>query len=337
VPSEVTARAQALVAERLPEARGLGDALAELIGYPDEFVAALRDGLMRLADDAYAAEQERVAPGSGLVFGVRAPLVAAAMRQLRPALRESSPALALWLAERLATEEEREFVFFCHLALERSLPADPERTWQLMRRLARGASDWIRVDTLAELFAKGILLERMRWAELEQLVYSASTWERRLVGATIARLPFEVSRNRRSALRDIPALDVLGQLIGDAEPDVQKALSWALRSWLEVDGQGVREFIRHEAQRAATEEDGQRAWVLRDALTAPSLDVPFTKEMRDQLAPIRRRPGQESTSSAVQIARGFAGYERLSDNAIGQQGLRQRMAGPVGSGSGSRG
>jgi 3-methyladenine DNA glycosylase AlkD len=325
--SEATARAQAFVNERLPEARGLGESLAELIGYPDEFVIALREGLTRLADDAYAREQERVAPASGPVFGVRAPLIVATMRQVRPALKESSPAIALWLAERLTAENEREFVFFCHLALERSMTSDSERTWQLMRRLARRATDWIRVDTLAELFAKGILLEPVRWAELEQLIYSASTWERRLVGSTIARLPFEVPRQQRPKLVNIPALNVLGQLVGDAEPDVQKALSWALRSWLEVDGQGVREFIRFEAHRAVADEDGHRAWVLRDALTAPSLEAPFVKELRDLLATVRRKPGQPATSSAAHIARQFAGYERLSDSAVSQQGDRQRLAG----------
>jgi hypothetical protein len=166
----------------------------------------------------------------------------------------------------------------------------------------------------------------VRWAELEQLVYSTSVWERRLVGSTIARLPFELPRERRPQLRDVPALNVIGQMIGDAEPDVQKALSWALRSWLEVDPHSVREFIRYEAQRAAADDDGHRAWVVRDALTAPSIEAPFAKEMRDQLAAVRRRHGQPSTSAAAQIAQQFAGYERLSDSAIRQQGERQRGA-----------
>src|SRR3954454_2198854 len=123
--SEVTARAQALVAERLPQARGLGDSLAELIDSPEEFVAALRDGLKLLADEPYRHEQERVNPDSGELFGVRQPVLAAAMRQLRRPLLETSPALALNLAERLAAEDEREFVFFTHEALARVLPADP--------------------------------------------------------------------------------------------------------------------------------------------------------------------------------------------------------------------
>ena len=61
MPSKVTARAQAFVAEHTAEAQGLGQSLAELIDEPDEFVAVLREGLASLADPAYAAEQERVA------------------------------------------------------------------------------------------------------------------------------------------------------------------------------------------------------------------------------------------------------------------------------------
>ncbi len=41
-----------------------------------------------------------------------------------------------------------------------------------MRRLGRRAEDWIAVDSLADLWARGILSESFRWAELEQLLYS---------------------------------------------------------------------------------------------------------------------------------------------------------------------
>ena len=88
---------------------------------------------------------------------------------------------------------------------------------------------------------KGVLAEAFRWAELEQLVYSPSRWERRLIGSTIATLPFtDRTAGRRP---DVAArgLALLGQLIGDAEPDVQKALAWAYRSITVVDaGSHVR-------------------------------------------------------------------------------------------------
>ena len=325
--SEVSLRARALVAERLPQARGLGQALADLIDEPDAFVDVLREGFTQLADDAYAHEQERVAPGSGAVFGVRWPLVAAVDRQLRPALREVSSSSAVSLAERLATEDERELRLFSHVPLRRSLPADPERSWQLMRRLARVASDWISVDSLAELYAEGVLQERFRWAELEQLVYSASVWERRLVGATIARLPFAVPRHRRRELGQLPALELLGTLIGDAEPDVQKSLSWALRSWREVDPAAVAAFIEAEAVRAGRADDGHRAWVLRDALSAPATDRRFAAGIRAQLEGVRRKPNSPSTSTAAEVVAGFRGIDKLTHPAVELQGERQRLVG----------
>jgi 3-methyladenine DNA glycosylase AlkD len=321
--SDTTLRAQALVAERLPAARGLGETLGELVDQPEEFVAVAREGLTALADEPYRTEQARVAPGTGAVFGVRNPLLAAVARQLKAALKQGSDSSALWLAERLVIEPEREFTILGHTCLARSLPSDPERTWQLMRKLARAAHEWISVDSLAELFAAGILREHYRWAELEQLAYSASRWERRLVGSTVARLPYELGRSDRSRLLGTPALKLIASLIGDADPDVQKALSWALRSWLEVDLQGVRELIRAEAADALRTNDGHKAWVLRDALTAPAIDAAFAAEVRARLEGVRRDARKPSTSRAAEAARGFVAYERLTDAALEQQGVRQ--------------
>jgi len=331
--SEVSQRAQALVAERLPQARGLGSALAELIDQPEEFVELLRDGLADLADEPYRVEQARVAPGSGAVFGVRNPVLAAIVRQVRPALNEGSDASALWLAERLVTEPEREFTIVAHSALLRSLPTDPERTWQLMRRLARAANEWISVDSLAELYAAGILREHFRWAELEQLVYSGVRWERRLVGSTIARLPYQLPGQQRATLANSPGLMLIKSLIGDAEPDVQKALSWALRSWLEVDPRGVEQLVRDEADTAAGTDDGHRAWVVRDALSAPAMDATFAAGIRQQLAGVRRAVAKPPTSAASVVARGFRGLDQLADQALREQGVRQGHANPLLSGS----
>ena len=328
MPSEITARANAFVAEHTAEARGLGSSLAELIDYPDEFVAALRDGLGRLADEQYAAEQERVTPRSGAVFGVRAPLIATVARQLYAPLRELSPALALSLAERLALEPEREFVFFAQQALERVLPADPERAWQLMRRLARRAHDWISVDSLASLYARGILAEPVRWAEIEQLVFSSSEWERRLVGSTLATMPFVLPRHRRAELTRAPALALIRSLIGDESDMVGKSLGWALRSWREVDPRGVDLLLRDEAARAAAVNDGNRAWVIRDALRASHIPAPapLVAELRAKLAGVRRTSAGGSTSEAGDIAARFRGLEQLSERAAEVQGDRQRYA-----------
>jgi hypothetical protein len=196
-----------------------------------------------------------------------------------------------------------------------------------MRRLARRANNWIAVDELAELYAKGVLLEQFRWAELEQLVYSNDKWERRLVGSTIARLPFELPKSLRSQLAGTTGLMLIKSLIGDAETDVQKALSWALRSWNEVDQRGVEDFLVEEASDARRNNDGHRAWVLRDALTWPATDPRIAADVRQTLEGVRRSPGAPSTSAASAVAGSFAGLDQLSEQAVAMQGVRQRLAG----------
>lgn len=319
-------RAQALVAERLPSAQRLGLALAELVNYPEELLVAARAGLPGLADEAYRAEQQRVVPGPGQLFAVRQPLLNEVMRPMRAELSAISPSLALSLAERLAREPERELAYFTHLALERSLPTDPERSWQLMRRLGRAADDWLKVDSLAHLYARGIMRERIRWAEIEQLVFSASEWERRLVGATIAGLPFELPPDRRSELRDGPALALVQMLIGDDSETVRRSLSWALRSWREVDAAGVDRLLNDEARLAATTADGNRAWVIRDALKEARGAPPaqLARELRRTLAGIRRH-SSGPTSEAAAIAGRFVGLDQLTEAAVRQQGERQHV------------
>lgn len=320
--SEVSLRAAALVAERLPQARGLGLALAELIDDPEAFTRTLTEGLEQLSDEAYAIEQERVAPGSGAVIGTRWPLVHAVERALRRPLKESSSSSALWLAQRLATSEFREVRLFSLPCLERSLPDDPERSWQLMRRLGRGAQDWISVDTLASVYAHGILLEPFRWAELEQLVYSKQAMERRLVGATLARMPYEVERGfeRSRALESGRAMELVSTLMGDADDQVQKALSWALREWSRVDRVAVERLLDRETTLAARTGDGHRAWVIRDSLTL--IDPRVATAFRAQLADVRKRGSSPSTSEASRAAAAFAAPLDLADSAVAQQGDR---------------
>ena len=86
--SDATRVANAFVATHLRDATRLGERLADLVTDPVAFQAELATGLATLADASYAAAQERVAPGSGPVLGVRWPLLHEVSRQVRPALRE---------------------------------------------------------------------------------------------------------------------------------------------------------------------------------------------------------------------------------------------------------
>ena len=303
--SAITERATAFVAERRSTAETLGRELADLTGDPDAFAGALRDGLRGLADPEYLDGQHRVAPGLGRSFGVRWPLIEAIKRGFRESTRGERTGAWLFIADRLLREPELEPRWFAFGLLERIVADDPERAWQLMRRAAREASDWITVDSLAHPVGKGILAEPYRWAELDQLVYSPSRWERRLIGSTIATAPFIDHRLGRG--RDVidHGLDLVGQLIGDDEPDVQKALAWALRSLTIIDSDAVAAFCERESERAARDSDGHRAWVIRDTL--PKLDPDAADRIRARLDGIRRRAGAPATSSASEAAARFGG------------------------------
>jgi 3-methyladenine DNA glycosylase AlkD len=303
-PGSTTAAAQAFVADHLPAARRLGRDLADHLDDPASFAAAARHGLAGLADPAYLAGQRLVAPGIGPTLGIRTPLLDAVLAGLRREVRGVGPAPLLAVADLLARDEVRELRWMAIEVLRWILPADPERSWQVLRRIGRDADDWITVDTLAVVVAEGILREPYRWAELEQLVFSPIRWERRLVGSAVANMPHVDHHLGRTALVIERGLDLVGQLIGDAEPDVQKALSWALRELAKVDAAPVVAFCRREAERAAATADGQRAWVLRDAL--PKLPAVEAAAIRAQLAGIRRAPGAASTSLAAATAAAFA-------------------------------
>ncbi|HYH91577.1 MAG TPA: DNA alkylation repair protein [Candidatus Saccharimonadales bacterium] len=301
--SPATTRAIAFVAEHKPAAEALGVALADHIGDPDDFATTLRRGFERLADPAYLEGQHFVAPGLGLVHGVRWPLMAAIARGFRTATRRDPSGPLLYVADRLFREEHLEARWFAFGLLERTLPTDPERSWQLLRRAAREAGDWITIDDLAHPYAAGISAEPYRWAELEQLVFSPSRWERRLVGSTIATMTHGARGKRLGPEIARLALPILGQLMGDADPDVQKALAWAYRSLAQVDLDATTQALERETRTAAATADGHRAWVIRDSLA--KLDAATAARIRDTLEGIRKRPGAPSTSPAAETAARF--------------------------------
>jgi 3-methyladenine DNA glycosylase AlkD len=297
--------AAAVLAANEARASELGAALADDIHDPTAFAAHLRAAFVELADPEYRLGQHFIAPGLGPTHGVRTPLQAGLRRAFARQTRRASPSELLYVCDRLLREPEREARWFAIVTLQRTLPAEPERTWQLLRRAATDADDWITVDELAHPYGKGILAEPYRWAELEQLTVSPSRWERRLVGSTIATMPFVNRTAGRAPEVAARALPLLATLIGDAEPDVQKALSWAYRSMAIVDLEATTEALEHEAIAAGRDLDGHRAWVIRDVL--PKLDPDRAEAMRARLAGVRRKVGAPSTSLAAELTARFAG------------------------------
>ena len=293
-----------VLADRKARAAELGRALADALSDPDRLATELADAFRELADAESRAGQAFVAPGIGPTHGVRTPLQVGLRKAFERETRRSSPTEVLFAVQRLQREPEREARWFAIATLERTLKTEPERTWQLLRKAAADADDWITVDTLAHPFGKGILAESYRWAELEQLTVSPSRWERRLVGSTVATIPHVDRTIGRTPEVAAHALPLLAALIGDAEPDVQKALSWAYRSMAQVDLRATTAALEHEAGLAAERDDGHRAWVIRDSL--PKLDPATARELRDRLSGIRRRAGAPATSKAAELAARFA-------------------------------
>jgi 3-methyladenine DNA glycosylase AlkD len=191
------------------------------------------------------------------------------------------------LVERLVANDVSEIRWFGMWDMERLLRKNPTRTWGLMRIAAHEATEWITVDTLAHPYATGILREPRRWSDLQAFVHSPSRWERRLVGSTIATLPHTKHAGAKDKGVASRGLMLIGMLLGDAEPDVQKALSWALRSLAPIDTEAVVAFVERETATAIKTNDGNRAWVLRDTL--PKLPKETATAIRPQLDGLRRR------------------------------------------------
>lgn len=282
----------------------LGTDLANHLSDSAAFARALAVAFAELADPEYRAGQAFVAPGIGPIHGVWTPVQVAVRRAFARASRTASPSELLVVADRLLRDSEREAHWFSIATLERTIARDPERTWQLLRRAAREASDWITVDTLAHPFGIGILAEPYRWAELEQLTVSPSRWERRLVGSTIATLPFVDRTTGRDPAVAAQALPLLATLIGDREPHVQKSLSWAYRSMALVDIVSTTAALREQARIAGAGDDGHRAWVIRDSLA--KIDPVEAEAIRGALRGVRRRGNSPSTSDAAELAGRFA-------------------------------
>ena len=321
--SDVTRAAADFVAAHREQATQLGMTLAELTDSPEAFVEELAHGLEGLMDRSHLATVRRVSPDIDLRLVVRKPLVTAVQAPLRESLRETSSASAISLSQRLSQAPEPAIRAFALPALERSLGEDPERTWQQLRRLGSRAGEWSEVDGMAPLWARGILAEPFRWAELEQLVYAQRSMERRIVGATLASMVHVLPTRRRDELigdQNLRAYALIRTLIGDAEPQVQKSLSWAVREWARIDADGTASLLREETATAIERDDGHRAWVVRDALSSQPDDL--ATDLRGRLVSIRRDASAPSTSIAADQARAFNPVVGDADAAVAHQGDR---------------
>jgi hypothetical protein len=149
----------AFVAAHLARATALGERLADLVGStrtPSSPPSSKASRISRIRSTPTASRS--VAPGLGLVLGVRLPLMEAAHKPSSAAPERGFDLHILDVdGPPAAGQEPRDVRWFGMWNLERLLPTDPERTWQLMRRAARGSGGVDHVDTLAHPYGAGIL------------------------------------------------------------------------------------------------------------------------------------------------------------------------------------
>ena len=177
-------------------------------------------------------------PGIGPTHGVRTPLQvavrtrASSARRAAPRPRSSCSSPTGSCASRSARPAGSR-----SRPSQRTLAREPERTWQLLRRAAAEArrldhGRHPRPPVRQGHPRRAVPLGRARAARpSRRRAGSAGSSARR-----IATMPFvEPARRPRRPTSPRTACELLATLIGDAEPDVQKALSWAYRSMALVD------------------------------------------------------------------------------------------------------
>ena len=281
-----------------PRAEALGAALAELTRRPRRLRGgALRAASPALADPEYLAGQQRDRARDRR--RPRRPL--AAPRGRRRAASGTPPASdrptpLLFVADRLFREPELEPRWFAFGLLERTLdgrdrsgpgsscaapparPATGSPSTRSPTRTARASSPSRTAGRSSS---------------------SSSTRRRAGSAASSARRSPRCRTSTGAAGRDPEvaaprASPLLGQLIGDAEPDVQKALSWALRSLAAVDLAATTAALR--AETAARRRHGRRPPRLghpRHASPSSTRRSPpssATASPASASAPARRRP-----------------------------------------------
>ena len=229
----------------------------------------------------------------------------------------------------------------CSSAMDRLLREElPEIRWFGIWNLGRSLADGSRADVAAP--ARGPLARRTngspstpwptptarescatprRWAEIEQLVYSPSRWERRLVGSTWPRCRTPAaSPGARSPV-------VVAARPGAGGPADRRrrarrpegALLGAARRSPQLDARATTRFLEAETATARATDDGHRAWVIRDSVS--KLPAETAARLRTDLDGIRRHPGAPSTSWAAAIAAEFATarHDRLHARAANAQ------------------
>jgi len=265
-------------------------------------------------DDTAAALQvlwSKVAPTEG---GAR--LVKAEIREKIQALGVPVPALSeigkelakvarrrvgdlLPLAERLWTAYGREGRLVASTMLGPMELAAPEKVMLVIEEMARTCATWEDCDQLAMRALEPVVRKEPEQylSTMQHWIEDPNKWVRRAGITVVARLPMKLSECTETCLSMVePAL-------GDDDPDVRRAVSFAIRMGARGEPEAVVDFIKRQAHRT----DAASIWVLCDAMRSMTKTLlPHFK----QLVPLYERwlelvdaKSKKSVASAIKALR----------------------------------
>ncbi|MDQ2938100.1 MAG: DNA alkylation repair protein [Acidobacteriota bacterium] len=170
-------------------------------------------------------------------------------RQFSKRMANAEPQLVLELALRLIDLPGFEFRFIAYELVQQHRAAFSHLDAPAIEKLGKDIDSWVAVDCFACYLAGPAWRERQindsvvrRWSR------SKDRWWRR--AALVATVPLN-NKTRGGSGDPVRTLDICRLLMGDRDPMVVKAMSWALRELAKRNPHVVREFLRKEQDELA--------------------------------------------------------------------------------------
>jgi 3-methyladenine DNA glycosylase AlkD len=191
-------------------------------------------------------ERKRVTSGyfptSLEILGVSAPKMRKVLRALLKDLTDAAPRDVLelaWLIRDMDTHEGRHLAFEL---IENRLDARALLKTRDVVGLGKGNDNWASVDSFScsvsgPVWREGQISDKrvLSWTR------SPNRWWRRT--AVVSTVPLNM-KSRGGTGDPGRTLTICRELAGDRDPMVAKGLSWALRTLVSVDPEGVRGFLK---------------------------------------------------------------------------------------------
>jgi 3-methyladenine DNA glycosylase AlkD len=204
----------------------------------DAHARAIRRTLESLADPAHATVMATIAPSAVPHLGIRVPAVRAAVREFARSHRDWTAADAAGLLDRLAGTQRREEILFGTFLLARFRRRFDPSLWKHLPRWLAAVDNWETCDQLAGgVVAPLVAAEPSRVAELLRWTAHRSPWVRRCAAATAANL------NHAGRGMVAETIAVCDRLMTETDPNVIKAVGWALRDATKSDLHAVAAFL----------------------------------------------------------------------------------------------